>query len=150
MAPWRLKSPASRLFTQPFVQAQIKGNVTISCHCQLWGIYRGPVNSPHKRPVMRKMSPFGDVIMRLPWNAWHWFLQAPPANHILYIVFEIQDWTFIYPWQSKNFVCAHRKLNTELILIFVIYFAARLCRLFHEQSVSIGENIKTTKIRRDT
>ena len=27
------------------------------------GIHRGPVNSPHKWPVMRKMFPFGDVIM---------------------------------------------------------------------------------------
>ena len=26
------------------------------------GIHRWPVNSPHKRPVMRKMSPFDDVI----------------------------------------------------------------------------------------
>ena len=27
------------------------------------GIHWGPVNSPHKRPVMRKMFPFDDVIM---------------------------------------------------------------------------------------
>ena len=27
------------------------------------GIHRGPVNSPHRRPVMRKMFPFDDVIM---------------------------------------------------------------------------------------
>ena len=27
------------------------------------GIHRGPVNSPHKGPVTRKMFPFGDVIM---------------------------------------------------------------------------------------
>ena len=29
----------------------------------LWGIHRGPVNSPHKWPVTRKMFPFDDVIM---------------------------------------------------------------------------------------
>ena len=29
------------------------------------GIHRGPVNSPHKGPVTRKMIPFDDVIMRL-------------------------------------------------------------------------------------
>ena len=29
------------------------------------GIYRGPVNSPHKGPVTRKMVPFDDVIMGL-------------------------------------------------------------------------------------
>ena len=27
------------------------------------GIHRSPVNSPHKRPVTRKMSPFDDVII---------------------------------------------------------------------------------------
>ena len=29
------------------------------------GIHRGPVNSPHKWPVTRKMFPFDDVIMLL-------------------------------------------------------------------------------------
>ena len=28
------------------------------------GIHRGPVNSPHKWPVTRKMFPFDDVIMK--------------------------------------------------------------------------------------
>ena len=28
------------------------------------GIHRGPVNSPHKWPVMRKMFPFDDLIMK--------------------------------------------------------------------------------------
>ena len=32
----------------------------------VWGIHRGPVNSPHKWPVKRKMFPFDDVIM----NSW--------------------------------------------------------------------------------
>ena len=53
------------------------------------GIHRWPVNSPHKRPATRKMSPFDDVIMRIliclkrkfPINQWafayirHWFRQ---------------------------------------------------------------------------
>ena len=29
----------------------------------VWGIHQGPVNSPHKWPVTRKMFPFDDVIM---------------------------------------------------------------------------------------
>ena len=33
----------------------------------VWGVHRGPVNSPHKWPVMRKMFPFDDVIM-VQWN----------------------------------------------------------------------------------
>ena len=32
----------------------------------VWGIHRGPVNSPHKWPVTRKMFPFDDVIMQFP------------------------------------------------------------------------------------
>ena len=31
----------------------------------VWGIHRGPVNSPHKWPVTRKVFPFDDVIMAL-------------------------------------------------------------------------------------
>ena len=45
-ARWRLKSPASRLLTQPFIQAQIKENIKAPRHwplCHLW-----PVNSRHK------------------------------------------------------------------------------------------------------
>ena len=49
-------SPASRLFAQPFVQAQIKENIKFPRHP--W-----PVDSPHKRPVTRKMLPLDDVIM---------------------------------------------------------------------------------------
>ena len=29
----------------------------------VWGFHRGPVYSPHKWPVTRKMFPFDDVIM---------------------------------------------------------------------------------------
>ena len=36
-ARWRLKSPASRLFTQPFIQAQIKENIKDPRHWPLWG-----------------------------------------------------------------------------------------------------------------
>ena len=38
------------------------------------GIHRGPVNSPHKWPVTRKMFPFDDVIMccSRPLRTWLW------------------------------------------------------------------------------
>ena len=38
------------------------------------GIHRWPVNSPHKRPVTRKMFPFDDVIMTLGRNV---YVSAP-------------------------------------------------------------------------
>ena len=34
---WHLKSPASRLFAQLFVQAQIKENIKVPLHWPLWG-----------------------------------------------------------------------------------------------------------------
>ena len=63
-AQWRLKSPVSRSFTQPFIQVQIKQNISVPGDWPfLRGIHQWPVNSPHKGPVTRKMFPFGDVIM---------------------------------------------------------------------------------------
>ena len=35
----------------------------LTCTFIQWGIHRGPVNSPHKWPLTRKMFPFDDVIM---------------------------------------------------------------------------------------
>ena len=39
----------------------------------VWGIHRGPVNSPHKWPVTRKMFPFDDVIMWTLRNKLQWY-----------------------------------------------------------------------------
>ena len=55
-----IKSPASRLLTQSFIQGQIKENIKASL-AFVRGIHRRSVNSPHKRPVTRKMFPFDDV-----------------------------------------------------------------------------------------
>ena len=40
----------------------------------VWGFHRGPVNSPHKWPVMRKKFPFHVVIMDCSYfvRAYHW------------------------------------------------------------------------------
>ena len=47
------------------------------------GIHRGPVNSPHKWPVTRKMLPFDDVIM------WFWNLamDSLPTWPVLWTVY---------------------------------------------------------------
>ena len=58
------KSPASRLFTQPFIQgADQRKHQSSASLAFVRGIHRSPVNSPHKSPVTRKMFPFDDVIM---------------------------------------------------------------------------------------
>ena len=38
---WRLKSSASRLFTQAFIQAQIKENIKAPRYWPLWGEFTG-------------------------------------------------------------------------------------------------------------
>ena len=44
----------------------------------VWGIHRGPVNSPHKWPVTRKMLSFDDVIMFIS-QRYHWMSLLDPA-----------------------------------------------------------------------
>ena len=61
---WHLKTPASRLFTQPFIQGADQRKYQSSASLAfVRGIHRWPVNSPHQGPVTRKMFPFDDVIM---------------------------------------------------------------------------------------
>ena len=57
------------VYSTVYSVAQIKVNIKAPRHWLLCGeftgdrIHRGPVNSPHKWPVTRKMFPFDDVIM---------------------------------------------------------------------------------------
>ena len=46
---WRLKSPASRLFTQPFIQTQIKENINAPRHWPLCGEFTGTGEFPAQR-----------------------------------------------------------------------------------------------------
>ena len=55
-AGWRFKLPAPRLFTQPFVQAQIKETLKAPRHWPLWREFTGDRWIPG--PVTRKMFPF--------------------------------------------------------------------------------------------
>ena len=55
------------IFSQALIQTQIKENIKAPrCWPLCAGNHRGPVNSPHKWPVTRKMFPFDDVIMIKP------------------------------------------------------------------------------------
>ena len=54
MTTMRLKSPASRLFTQSFIQAQIKENIKAPRHWLLCGECTGTGEIPAQRPVTRK------------------------------------------------------------------------------------------------
>ena len=51
------------LYTTVYPDADQSKHQSSASLAFVWGIHRGPVNSPHKRPVTRKMFPFDDVIM---------------------------------------------------------------------------------------
>ena len=52
-AQWYLKSPASRLFTQQFIQAQIKENIKAPHHWPLCGEFTGDQWIPHTKGQQR-------------------------------------------------------------------------------------------------
>ena len=51
------------LFPQPFIQAQIKGNIKATRHLPLCAEFTSDRWIPRRWPVTRKMCPFDDVIM---------------------------------------------------------------------------------------
>ena len=67
----------------------------------VWGIHRGPVNSPHKGPVTRKMFPFDDVIMK------SIFL----------------DWTLLHFDQNSIKMC-HQRSNMQALVQIKIKYAS--------------------------
>ena len=50
---WRLKSPASRVFTQPFIQAQIKKIIKVPRHWPLQGEFTGDRRIPRTKGQLR-------------------------------------------------------------------------------------------------
>ena len=52
-AQWRLKSPASPLFTQPFIRAQIKENIKTPHHWLLCGEFTGDLWIPRTKDQLR-------------------------------------------------------------------------------------------------
>ena len=54
----------------------------------VWRIHRGPVNSPHKWPVTRKMFPFDDVIMDR---------CLTDIDPMVFAIWMIQYWSLVTP-----------------------------------------------------
>ena len=67
-------------------------------------IHRGPVNSPHKGPVTRKMSPFDDVIM--------------PYVNTIYIGLWMQFWSYIHK-TYLNIQIIHTYMHTLFGIVFI-------------------------------
>ena len=67
----------------------------------VWGIHRGPVKSPHKWPVTRKMFPFDDVIM----DIWLVFLLGEMDNNNGLSPKDCIIFRWPYGWFVENIPC---------------------------------------------
>ena len=72
----------------------------------VWGIHRGPVNSPHKWPVTRKMFPFDDVIMDRDKNGHH------SADITVKFMFSYENWHILIQI-SRKFVSKRQVPNKQ-------------------------------------
>ena len=65
----------------------------------VWGIHRGPVNSPHKWLVTRKMFPFDDVIMQWYWPCVGGIYLAPDI--LLTKFYRCDHWCLLCCWSEQ-------------------------------------------------
>ena len=119
-----MTSQITRLFTQPFIQAQIRKYQSSASLAFLRGIHPWPVNSSHKWPVTRKMFPFDDVIMDklihwgLVMRIWaselgqHWFGQWLPLVRNTVIAWIITELSVAQTWIKHNF--AFKKTHVKM------------------------------------
>ena len=94
------------------------------------GIHRGPVNSPHKWPVTRKMIPFDDVIMK--------YVTPLQSNgvHAIFSRFVESMWTCVEVFSdttSSRFYSTHwgRDKMTIIVLTTIsnAFSGMKLCKL---------------------
>ena len=75
----------------------------------VWGIHRGPVNSPHKWSVTRKMFPFDDVIIMSEDSSVKWAHNWNDARKPYYY----DGLTLIPTWISHNIHCSRWSLGMD-------------------------------------
>ena len=102
----------------------------------VWGIHRGPVNSPHKWSVTRKMFPFDDVIMvtEFSWSSIDfrsWTRNNRVSQRVSrtgYIFFNIKRNTFKYmlhtpaPWHFDISVIYSQGFHSVTFIMITSYF----------------------------
>ena len=114
MSKWargHLKSPATHLFTQPLVQAQIKEKIKTPRHWPLWGETTGDRWFPSQRANNAVMFPFHDVNKCLFCSLWRgdtytprkftWAIRAIFSDILVKIHF-FTNWFFFYKNAFKN------------------------------------------------
>ena len=79
----------------------------------VWGIHRGPVDSPHKWPVTRKMFPFDDVLMSKHIGLPLWWFYKPFSRHRIFSIISTasvnQPGIFIHSDHQELCVCLGKK-----------------------------------------
>ena len=86
--PWRPKSPASRLFTQPFIQVHIKENIKAPRHWPLWGEFTGDRWIPAQRANNAEN-------VSIWWrHVWVWWRAVDSQLFILSLLSQKYSWIF--------------------------------------------------------
>ena len=92
----------------------------------VWGIYRGPVNSPHKWPATRYMFPFDDVIVKLK----RWCLNKMSADlqsawkkckYLIPILLTLLSLLFLFIWLGFVVVFIIIFFIFVLLVCFVLF-----------------------------
>ena len=87
----------------------------------VWGFHRGPVNSPHKWPVTRKIFPFDDVIMGCSRNSPVW--NNPVCQYFMH------PWDYTYRFKM-NVLASSLELCTFTSYLHCISAFSVSCKSF--------------------
>ena len=106
----------------------------------VWGIHRGPVNSPHKWPVTRKMLPFDDVIMSMSYYLLVIYTLKLPVFMICWARHKKYLNTLSHAWLDCLTVshlgaamCLLATLWTNSYRWIDFHEISRICRLWHKE-----------------
>ena len=122
------------LYSTVYADADQRKHQSSASLAFVWGIHRGPVNSPHKWPVTRKMFPFDDVIM----------------CDILFMRWITDKYTFRQQHTSKNRPqCNVAKLilisNSEKLIIKWLWIIIFICMLKTIMTYKEGNSVRGFK-----
>ena len=117
---WRLRSPASRLFPQPFVRAHIKENIKALCYWPLWGESTGDQLIPLAKGQQRGKC-FHLMTSSCKWKTLA-YLKTSMTPHQDFIAtvlqaFWVDYWKTYMQYMNLHFI-AYRDI--EFVLIFIL------------------------------
>ena len=105
----------------------------------VWGIHRGPVNSPHKWPVTRKIFSFDDVIM---------LSRCLNNEHVLIFITMVPECSWYIPssflWTLLCFVLLWDIIRSLLIYFVYLHIAFKVASLAPGQSLDCYRTSKAT------